>query len=188
MVPRRWGKKQTLLSELKSVYCLTPPIPSCCGWVIDAYIVKLFPCMIESHIDSGGISPVVSNPGTRWRPVGSFTPQPLYPQGNGPRYPLIGGLGWSQCRSGCFGEEKKLLNLRGIELRFLGLPDRSVFTIPTTLSQLSLLRRMVPKCYQIHLVSRLIQLYNIVDLLAILCRQRKSQRAQHVLYTIQCIK
>jgi len=34
-----------------------------------------------------------------------------------------------------------------------------------------LLRRMVPGCYPGNLVSRLIQLYYILDLLANLCRQ-----------------
>ena len=59
----------------------------------------------------------------------------------------------------------------GIELRFLGRPDRSVVTTSISLSQLPLLRRMVPKHYPLHLVSRLIQLYYIPDLLAIFCRK-----------------
>jgi hypothetical protein len=38
--------------------------------------------------------------------VVSFTPQPLYPQGKNPWYPLDRRLGGPQSRSGCGGEEK----------------------------------------------------------------------------------
>jgi hypothetical protein len=51
---------------------------------------------------------------------------------------------------GNIGEEKDFLILRGIELCILGCADHSVVTIPTALSQLPLLRRMVPKCYVLH--------------------------------------
>jgi hypothetical protein len=87
-----------------------------------------------------------------------------------------------------FRRREKCLDSAEIGLCFLGRPDHSVVTIPTTLSQLPLLLRMVPKCYPVHLVSRLIQLYNILDLLAVLCMQWKSQRAQQLLYTIQCFE
>jgi len=42
--------------------------------------------------------------GTRWRWVVSFTPQPLYPQGNSPWYPLGRRLGGPQSRSEHGGE------------------------------------------------------------------------------------
>jgi hypothetical protein len=38
--------------------------------------------------------------GTSWRWVVSFTPLPLYPQGNSPRYPLYRKLGEPQSQSG----------------------------------------------------------------------------------------
>jgi hypothetical protein len=48
-------------------------------------------------------SPTILNIGTRWRRVFLFTPGPLYPQGNSPRYPLdrrLDGpqsLSWHSC-------------------------------------------------------------------------------------------
>jgi hypothetical protein len=44
----------------------------------------------------------------RWRWVVSFAPQPLYPKGKSPRYPLDRRLGGSQSRSGGCVEEKNL--------------------------------------------------------------------------------
>jgi len=38
--------------------------------------------------------------------VVSFTPRPLYPQRNSPRYPLDGRLGGPQSRPGSGGEEE----------------------------------------------------------------------------------
>jgi hypothetical protein len=43
---------------------------------------------------------------TRQRQMVSFTPQPLYPQGNSPWYSLDRRLGGPQSHSGCGGEEK----------------------------------------------------------------------------------
>jgi hypothetical protein len=47
--------------------------------------------------------------------VVSFTPQPLYPQGKRPQYPLDRRLGGLQSRSGCGGEEKNSQPPPGIE-------------------------------------------------------------------------
>jgi hypothetical protein len=46
--------------------------------------------------------------GTSWRRIVSFTPQPLYPWGKSPQYPLHRRLGGPQSRSGRRGEEKDL--------------------------------------------------------------------------------
>jgi hypothetical protein len=53
--------------------------------------------------------------GTRWRWVVSFTPQPLYPQGNISWYPLDMKLGGPQIRSGQGGEEKNSQPLSRLE-------------------------------------------------------------------------
>jgi hypothetical protein len=53
--------------------------------------------------------------GTRWRRVVSFTPQPLYPQGKSPLYPLDRRLGGPQSRSGRGGEDKNSQPPPGIE-------------------------------------------------------------------------
>jgi hypothetical protein len=55
------------------------------------------------------------NLGTRWRWVASFTPQPPYPQGRSPWYPLDRRLGGSRSRSGNGGEEKNSQPPPGIE-------------------------------------------------------------------------
>jgi hypothetical protein len=47
--------------------------------------------------------------------VVSFTPQPLYPEGKSPWYPLDRGLGGTQSRSGRGGEEKNSQPPPGIE-------------------------------------------------------------------------
>jgi len=46
-----------------------------------------------------------------WMALVSFTPQPLYPQGKSPWYPLYRRLGGLQSRSGRGGEEKNSLSL-----------------------------------------------------------------------------
>jgi hypothetical protein len=53
--------------------------------------------------------------GTRWRGVVSFMPQPLYPQGNSPWYPLDRRLGRPQSPSGHDDEEKNSQSLPGIK-------------------------------------------------------------------------
>ena len=50
--------------------------------------------------------------------------------------PIQEGARWALDWSGRFGLEKNLLPLRAIEQRFLCRPDRSVVTIPTTLTLL----------------------------------------------------
>jgi hypothetical protein len=56
--------------------------------------------------------------------VVSFTPQPLYPLGKRPRYPLDRRLGVPQSRSGRRGEVK-FLDLTGTRIRHLSRPARS---------------------------------------------------------------
>jgi hypothetical protein len=57
---------------------------------------------------SGCIDPHFLDLGASWRWVVSFTPQPLYPWGKSPRYPLD-RLDGPQSRSGRCGDEKHLL-------------------------------------------------------------------------------
>jgi hypothetical protein len=56
----------------------------------------------------GCIDPHFLDLGTSWRWVVSFTPRPLYPQGNSPRYPLDRRLDGPQSWSGRRGEDKIL--------------------------------------------------------------------------------
>jgi hypothetical protein len=82
--------------------------------------VKLSLCLtkhhaMKTHWGSGGVAPRILDLGTRWRWVVSFTPRPLYPQGNSPSYPLERKLDGSQSRSGRGGEEKNSQPLPGIE-------------------------------------------------------------------------
>jgi hypothetical protein len=53
--------------------------------------------------------------GTRWSWVVSFTPRPLYPQGESPWYPLDRRLAEPPSRSGRCGEEKNPQPLLGLE-------------------------------------------------------------------------
>jgi hypothetical protein len=55
---------------------------------------------------SGGITSRILDLGTRWRWMVSFTPRPLYRQGESPLYPLDRSLDEPQSSSGCGGEEK----------------------------------------------------------------------------------
>jgi hypothetical protein len=55
---------------------------------------------MKRYWGSGGVAPRIPDLGTRWRWVVSFTPQPLYPQGKNPWYPLDRRLGGPQNRSG----------------------------------------------------------------------------------------
>jgi hypothetical protein len=54
---------------------------------------------MKKYLGSGGVAPRILELGTRWRWVVSFTPQPLYPQGKNPWYPLYRRLGGLQSRS-----------------------------------------------------------------------------------------
>jgi hypothetical protein len=67
----------------------------------------------EGVLGSGGIAPRILDLVNRWMFVVSFMPQPLYPQRNGPWYPLDRRLGGPQSRSGRSGEEKNSQPLRG---------------------------------------------------------------------------
>jgi len=62
---------------------------------------------MKTYCECGGITPRILNLGTRWRWVVSFTPQPLYPWGKSPWYPLDRRLGGPYSQSGRGGEEKK---------------------------------------------------------------------------------
>jgi hypothetical protein len=68
------------------------------------------------HMEESRYSSTILDLGIRWRWIVSFTPLPLYPRGNGLRFPLDGRLGEPQSRSGCCGEEKNVA-LLGIEPR-----------------------------------------------------------------------
>jgi hypothetical protein len=48
---------------------------------------------MKAYWGSGNIAPRIPNLDTRMRGVVSFTPQPLYPQGKSPWYPLDRRLG-----------------------------------------------------------------------------------------------
>jgi hypothetical protein len=60
----------------------------------------------EGVLGSGDIAPCILDLGTRWRWVVSFMPQPLYPQGKSPWYPLDRRLGGAQGQSGHSSEDK----------------------------------------------------------------------------------
>jgi hypothetical protein len=92
--------------------------------VINIYIyiyeVKLYLCLTKHHAIKtywlgGSIPPPIIGLGIRWRWVVSFTPQPLYPRGKRPWYPLDRRLGGPQSRSGRGGEEKNSQPLLEIE-------------------------------------------------------------------------
>jgi hypothetical protein len=71
---------------------------------------------------SGCIDPYFFDLGTRWSWVFSFTPQPLWPQGKGPLYPLDRRLGGPQSGSGR-REKEIILDSTGTETP---IPDRPV--------------------------------------------------------------
>jgi hypothetical protein len=60
------------------------------------------------HMEKWRYSSTILDLGTMWRRVVRFTPRPLYPWGNRPRYPLGRRLGGAQSRSRRYGEEKSL--------------------------------------------------------------------------------
>jgi hypothetical protein len=70
------------------------------------------------HVEEWRCSSNILALSTCCRSVVSFTPLPLYPRGENPRYPLGRRLGGPQSQSGRCGEKKNLLLLPGIELRF----------------------------------------------------------------------
>jgi hypothetical protein len=69
---------------------------------------------MKTNWGSGDLAPRILDLGTRWRWVVSFTPRPLYPQGNSPCYLLDRRLSGPQNRSGR-GEEKNSQPPPGIE-------------------------------------------------------------------------
>jgi hypothetical protein len=62
------------------------------------------------HMGSACTEPHFLDLCTSWRWVVNFTPQPLYPRGDSPRYPLDRRLGGHQSRSGQSGEENSNSN------------------------------------------------------------------------------
>jgi hypothetical protein len=61
---------------------------------------------ISCHLGEWRYNFIVLDLGTGWRWVMTFTPQPPYPRGNRPRYPLDRRLDGPQRWSGRFREEK----------------------------------------------------------------------------------
>lgn len=74
---------------------------------------------------------------TRYGWVVSFTPQPLYLLGRSHQCPFNRRLVGPQSWRWCFGEQKNLFALKGMEPRFLGFPGRRLVTIPIILFRLS---------------------------------------------------
>jgi hypothetical protein len=74
---------------------------------------------MKAYWGSEGIAPRILNFGTRWSRAVSFTPRPLYTQGNSPLYPLDRRLGGPQSRFGRGGEEKHSQHLLGLEPPFI---------------------------------------------------------------------
>jgi hypothetical protein len=70
---------------------------------------------MDAYWGSGGTSPRILDLGTKWKWMVSFTPQPFYPQGKSPCYPLDRRLGGLQIRSGRGGEEKNSQLLSGLK-------------------------------------------------------------------------
>jgi hypothetical protein len=60
---------------------------------------------------------IILDLGTRWKWVVSFSPRPLYSGGKNRRYLLDRRLDVPENWSACYGEEKNLLPLQGIEPR-----------------------------------------------------------------------
>jgi hypothetical protein len=108
--PSRYAVGEVAACRRRSSYVLYWAIQ----WIsrFHRYIkVKLSLCLTKHHAmksywGSGGIAPRILDLGTRWRRVVSFTPWPLYPQGNSHWDPLDRRLGGPQSRSGHGGEEK----------------------------------------------------------------------------------
>jgi hypothetical protein len=67
--------------------------------------VNLFPSTQWDHMGKWRYTPLIFNLCTRC----SFTPQPLYPLGKRPWYPLNRRMGVFQHHSGCFGKREKSL-------------------------------------------------------------------------------
>jgi hypothetical protein len=70
---------------------------------------------MKAYWRSGGIAPCITYLGTKWRWMVSFTPRPIYTQGNSPCNPLNRRLGGPQSRSAHGDEEKNSQSLPGLE-------------------------------------------------------------------------
>jgi hypothetical protein len=77
---------------------------------------------MKTNWRSGGTAPHVLDLGTKWRWLVSFTPRPLYLQGNSPHYSLDRMLGRPQSRSGRDSEVKNSQYLTEIKPYNSGRP------------------------------------------------------------------
>jgi hypothetical protein len=91
-------KQKTLFCKSRRHRCVFPVL----NWAPHYEDLNLAYITMKAYLRSGDVAPVISNLGTRWKWVVSFTPRPLYP-----RCPLDRWLGWSHSRSGRNGEEKQ---------------------------------------------------------------------------------
>jgi hypothetical protein len=106
--------------------------------------------------------------GTRWMWVVSFTPQPLYPQGKSPWYPMERGMGGPQSQSGRGGEEKNSQLLPGPEHAIIQpLPSAVPLSYPGSL------RIPVPRYCQDSTLSASVPFYSLS------CRSSKVRRSQN---------
>ena len=87
--------------------------------------VKLSLCTPWRHWGSGCAALLILKLDTGWRRVVSFTPQPICPRENSPRYSLSRRFSGLPCRFRRFGQEKNFLPLVGIQPRVLGCLERS---------------------------------------------------------------
>lgn len=83
------------------------------------------------YVQSGNITPLILNIGTRWMRVVWLTHRLLYTCRQNPQPPLTRRLSGLQKRSTRFVKEKILLRLPYIEPCFLVCPDRRLVTIVT---------------------------------------------------------
>jgi hypothetical protein len=104
------------------------------------------------------ISPRIRNLANRWRWQVSSRTRPLYPQGKRLRYPLDRRLSGPHSLFGTCGGDN-FLSLLGTEPRFLRRPPRSLFVMPTELSQAHLNQRNVLKFPKVLTLTRLWKAY-----------------------------
>jgi hypothetical protein len=106
--------RPSLLCRAPGSCCYRPEGCSVFETCLSTSQVKFSPFLTHSALrhegvwGSGCIDPHFLDLGTSWRWVVSLTPQPLYPRGKSPRYPLDRRLGGPQSQSGKFEEEKIL--------------------------------------------------------------------------------
>jgi hypothetical protein len=85
--------------------------------VIKVYLGIHMPLVMSVvHLGEHRYSSTIPHFGMRRMCMVSFTPRPLYSKQKSPWNPLYRMLGGPQSQSGCYGEEKHLLPLLGMEL------------------------------------------------------------------------